>query len=716
MMKLWSEYKPHKLDKYNFKKFDIKQQCMVEQTYIKAVMSFDTETTTFFKYENKWVSQNDYDPEKLSECEKYSLVYIWQFAIGDDVYYGRNIGEFVSFLEQLKKCNANDIAIIYVHNLGYDFSFIFELFKDNEIDVFARAKYKPIYIRIVDLGIEFRCSYFLTNMSLEDCAKQFKLSVQKCAGFLDYSKARTPNTKLNETELTYCEYDVRVINALIREVFLMRYKCVADIPLTQTGEVRRAFRRLCYKEKNYMSSVEKMKYNLAMYDKLTRVLQGGYTHLNAYYNGMKLVNVASYDISSSYPAEICTRKFPMSKFQITEKYRKSDMYCYLMYVEFRNIESKGIWSYIARHKADLVKSKIDPKTKKIIPSCDNGKIICAEVVKMWVTDVDYEIIIENYDFDDVIFHKIYFAFKDYLPEFMIRFTLERYVGKTTLKGISEFYGKYMRDKQQLNSIFGMTITNSINPEIVLDNENLEWVQKELTRSDIAKKIEDERPFLNFAWGIWITAYARADLWTVIPQIGTAEFRGMDCIYCDTDSVKIINSEKYTKVFKNYNSEVDKRVQAVCARYSGLNPELFRPKNKDGIEYPLGYFCYEQTYDEFVSLGSKKYANRTNGEFDCTVAGLRKKYYDENGVEQQTINSFDMFNIGCKILNGRTVHWHDPTGEIPNILYDLNGVPFKPHTKSGICMLNTYYTFSITEDYRGAILDARNQYRDYFRLV
>ena len=55
---------------------------------------------------------------------------------------------------------------MYVHNLAYEFQFLRDICTFKE--VFARTPRKPIKCYADNLGIEFRCSYLLTNQSLKD--------------------------------------------------------------------------------------------------------------------------------------------------------------------------------------------------------------------------------------------------------------------------------------------------------------------------------------------------------------------------------------------------------------------------------------------------------------------------------------------------------------------------------------------------------------------
>ena len=664
-------------------------------------MAFDTETTTFFEVGGEWVTQ-DYsaDPDIYSTANKTALVYIWQLAINDDVIYGREISDFVVFWERF--CCINPYtSIVYVHNLGYDFEFLTE-YLPSDIEVFAKAAYKPMYVRIKSLSLELRCSYMLTNMSLDKCSKQFGLSVKKAAGTMAYNVARTPITPLTTTELNYCEQDVRTITALIQEVFLKRYKNVADIPLTQTGEVRRYVKDRLKRVKYHLKDMDKIKPDLEMYKILTRVIQGGYTHLNFLYHGVKLDNVKSFDKSSSYPDVMCTRKYPSTKFRECSDYVRGDNnYSYLLYIRAEKIRANGYFAYIARHK---VSKCLDGKT-------DNGKLHYATSFEMWVTDIDYDIICDTYRIEDggkIEIIKCYKAFKKYLPRELILTILEQYNAKTTLKDVPEKADLYMREKQKLNSNFGMMCTSSIRDDVIYNGFSHAWENPEPMGDDeISAQLAADRPFLNYAWGVWVTAYARDDIIRVLNEIGA------DAVYSDTDSAKILNADNYRHIFDNFNAQCDKRIERVCNALD-LDIDMFYPRDIYGKIHPMGHFECDGQYDVFLSLGSKKYCYIKGGKFSAVVAGLKKSYIDDSG-EHSTLNDINQFFIGSKIPNARTVYWRlDNLQSV--IIYDYLGNAYQTNNKQGLALINTNYTFSISNDYRDFVLDVRNKYTNYFRFT
>ncbi|MEM1506600.1 hypothetical protein RG959_25010, partial [Domibacillus sp. 8LH] len=67
----------------------------------------------------------------------------------------------------------------------------------------------------------------------------------------------------------------------------------------------------------------------------------------------------------------------------------------------------------------------------------------------------------------------------------------------------------------------------------------EWgFEKVDVNEEIEKYNSSRKRFLYYAWGIWVTAYARRNLWTGILAVGN------DYIYSDTDSLKVLNYEKH----------------------------------------------------------------------------------------------------------------------------------------------------------------------------
>ena len=98
------------------------------------------------------------------DCLKQSCMYIWMFSINDIVYYGRTWEEFREFLKMLDNY-CSYIKIVFVHNLSFEFQFLWSNFKME--NVFARKSRKVMKCEFMDYNIELRCSLFMSNCSLD---------------------------------------------------------------------------------------------------------------------------------------------------------------------------------------------------------------------------------------------------------------------------------------------------------------------------------------------------------------------------------------------------------------------------------------------------------------------------------------------------------------------------------------------------------------------
>ena len=64
--------------------------------------------------------------------------------------------------------------------------------------------------------------------------------------------------------------------------------------------------------------------------------------------------------------------------------------------------------------------------------------------------------------------------------------------------------------------------------------------KKFSKKVINNYIKNKKQVLVYQWGVWITAWARHELFKGILEIDE------DVIYCDTDSIKFLNYENYKK--------------------------------------------------------------------------------------------------------------------------------------------------------------------------
>ena len=322
------------------------------------IYTFDIETTSFLTYKGKIHQSLFYD--ELSEkeqdlCNCYATMYIWQFSINEEVYYGRTWEDFKEFLNMLENY-IPEKKIVFIHNLAFEFQFLKGVFEFE--NVFARKSRKPIKAELKDYNIEFRCSLTMSNLSLENLAKEFNLDYQKQVGLLDYNKLRHSNTILTEDELLYAEFDCKVVYDYIKSE-LVTYEHVFNIPITSTGHVRREFHKLVDNDNKYKYLTRRsINTNPYVYNRLIEAYSGGYTHASRLWSGEILKNVDSFDFSSSYPYVMITRQYPITEFMRSKVKRIEDMdyrNAYLLVVKFKNVTSKYHNTFISLSKCRNIK-------------------------------------------------------------------------------------------------------------------------------------------------------------------------------------------------------------------------------------------------------------------------------------------------------------------------------------------------------------------------
>lgn len=548
---------------------------------------------------------------------------------------------------------------------------------------------KPVYAR-TKTGIEFKCSYKLSNKSLENVGKDLqKYIVRKMVDDLDYEIMRTPLTPLTPEELKYCENDIRVLLSYIQEK-IEQDGDITKIPLTNTGYVRNFCRKRCYARwKRYRQIMNNLIIDPAEYSQLKRAFQGGFTHANAHYVKQVLENVGSHDLTSSYPAVMVLEKFPMSQsrlidYPITSEDELVELlsrYCCIFDITIHGLVPKLHQDHpISRHKCWRFENGI----------VDNGRVVIAELLSTTITEQDFFVYKEFYDWEYIEVANIRAYEKQYLPKALVKSILELYMQKTTLKDVEGEEVNYMIYKAMLNACFGMTVTDPLREENTYVNDTYFTVPVNLN-DGINKYNSNIRRFLYYPWGVWVTAYARANLFSAIIAMGD------DYVYADTDSVKVLNPEKHTEYFERYNQQIERKIKK-SSEYFRIEEEYYVPENKKHDKKIIGVWDDEGVYSQFKTLGAKRYMYRKGEHHTITLAGANKKRTME--WLQSTGKPFELFDDELTIskdASGRLILTYIDD-ETEGDVTDVNGVPYHYHELSSIHMEASEYNLSMSEEY------------------
>lgn len=636
--------------------------------------AFDIETSTVWLNDDK------------SQYDVHSFMYSWAFQIEDYTVHGRYWEDFFSFLSELfsasvkvkhdKNLDIEPKLIIWVHNLAYEFSFLSGLYSFNNDECFFRDVRKPIYVKMKGI-FEFRCSYIQTNLSLEMLCKEMgvpdKLSGQK----FNYDKVRFPWTKLSKFEMEYIIRDVESLVMAMKKRVSMNGDNLITVPLTSTGYVRRECKESL---KGHYFDITEMKPDERQYRLLRKAFRGGNTHANKKYSGKIIKDVYSYDIVSCYPTQQLTQKFPMKPFKWLDMRLTLDRvfkfiglgYAVVGLYQFSGLRLKNkncAIPYISLGRCDALNWKLD-----------NGRILECEYCEIALTEIDLEIVLKQYDFDEIAIVECMVAQKDYLPEEYRKVIQEYYNSKTRLKGDSSDNGMYLytKSKNMLNSVYGMSATDPIHQEILYNGGDYSRSSySTMTEEEIVKALKNA-PF-PYQWGVYTTALSRKLLQDAIDLCGNDKV-----LYCDTDSVKCIGQAPILSL----NERQKKKAVTVGAFADDMH----------GNRHYIGLFEQDAHYDRFITQGAKRYAYENNGHLNVTVSGVTKKRNEKTGeyFAVEELGSLERFKVGMTwVKAGGTMAVYNDEDDF---YYMDSKSRKKVHVTKNVAIIPTTYKMTYAKDY------------------
>ena len=648
-------------------------------SYMQDFFTMDIESST--------IGKNSDNPVAFA----YSIaVYIDNTAIMFRRW--REYLDFISrLIDQLELCKHKKL-VCYIHNLPYEFQFMRSFMHLTE--VFATQKRKVVKARCD--GIEYRCSYKLTNMSLERFTQSIpNIKHPKLDGEdFDYSQLRTPNTPIKPHEGDYIFNDVAGLYEALDYLIHHDGHTIGNVPLTSTGFVRNELRKAMKENPQNRKDMLDNRLDQYTYGLLREARRGGNTHCSPIWSNQELEDLTSMDMSSAYPAVMIQCKFPSSKFipiKHPEEFEKFvDKYACIIDISFNNImvDTMATVPYIPKAKCTQLRDIVG----------DNGRVLSAERLSMVITDIDYKIIRETYTWRDMECRACLCADYDYLPNELRKLLLKQYYDKTTLKDKDEYL--YNKQKNKFNANFGCMLTDICQDSVVYDEESEEEPFKLTKDKNYQERLDEyyrnQSSFLQYQHGVWVTAHCRRRLQKAISGLG----RSM--VYCDTDSAKFFKSPVNRLLFDKLNQEIMQEIKD-C----GLNCTVTY-KDKD---YTLGIWEEDGDYKVFKSMGAKKYAyinniDVINGKnvkvdydvFHITVAGLSKSKARDWLVSKGGMKAFKVGTIVPPQHSGRSIAKYNDWTDVR--LLKINGEVIE--VGANLAIVDTTYEFGLSEDYENLL--------------
>ena len=558
------------------------------------------------------------DTETSSDGEAYGWIYQWAFKLGATYIYGRKPSELIELLSRLAEryeLTENKRIIIYIHNASYDLQYLKHYLKryDPTVNFFAVDSHTILICDI--LGFRILCSYKLTNLSLDALSKNYARKYIKASGAIDYSVRRYQDTELTPVDWYYMFSDVASQYDGVREYLRSNgYTFAANAPVTSTGFVRNDCRKAARKTETWREEFLKMALSPEQYNLCRQAFMGGLTIASYQYTGRTVRgdNIGHVDFTSSYPARQCLDYFPMGT---PEEYGDLDDLD-----EFEDLINTRCCVFLLRLERVQIRTGVTAPYipySKCITSAGvikvNGKVVYADALEMAVTEIDYKIIRRQYSADGIRVAGLITFDRGKLPRWLTDKVMEYFNDKCTLKGIDDLL--YMKQKNRLNGIYGMTATAVVRDLYEMDDALILTRSEKMkdtaanTEEQIRKFYNNYNSFLPYQWALYTTAHARAALIELIEIVGYENF-----LYCDTDSEFFLITDENRERLEEYKRKLIERAKYACA-YVG---------NKF-----LGAVEDEAPVRAFRPLHAKCYAmeeQNKNGEFELSVviAGVPKR--------------------------------------------------------------------------------------------
>lgn len=475
--------------------------------------SFDIETTTYR------AGQMGYDHP---EGRPAALPYLFQFNIYGYVIMCRYIEEACSIFNMLGASFIGDRPrklCCFIHNLSYEYGFFKDYWPLDHKNCFAIDIHHPVTLPLTT-GLVLRDSYKMTNMSLETLTKDWSIKYFKNKEIMDYSRQRAPWDSVDDQTLEYSALDVLSLSDAMQHFLSAHDTGVWTNSPTSTSFIRADFKKVIGlhskkrtpEQRRYFRTLRKCRLDTDMYNMLIRQARGGNTHANRAITGQLIgtpegSGVVHFDITSSYPAQmVCYPEYPITAWRPLDTDAAIDDimlleghgFCTLFDIVLINPRIKeGVTvPYLAVSKCRTLKGATRYS--------DNGRYMeGAEMLETTIYGIEWRIIASQYDYDDTVVLRGYYAHKGYLPDILRRFVLDLYAKKTQLKGVAGKEIEYSLSKTYVNGVYGMSFTRPIREKCAFDEKGIFLKEPE----DIGKELERYQNssgyFLCYAWGAMV---------------------------------------------------------------------------------------------------------------------------------------------------------------------------------------------------------------------
>lgn len=491
--------------------------------------------------------------------------------------WGKSIEEFLHFLE-----NKSENGKIWMHNLKFDAQFIIsKLLTDGwewTKETVPRAR---TFTTLITPGGDFYCikivfnnnsghhkksveifdSLKLVNFSVSKISKAFKLNIPKMD--MDYDLFRPVGYDPTPVELGYLHADCIIVASALKKMF---DRGVSGITIGQAA--MNDFRK---RRKNFGYYFPEL--NREVENDIRQAYKGGFTYLNPLYREIQIGNGFFLDKNSMYPEMIYKRELPIGAPILFEgKIETNEVYKLF-------VQKVSVVARLKNGKIPFLRSRTHPDFHPLDYICDTK----GEFLSVTLTNLELDLLFENYDVDDIVYHKgwKFRASEHIFDEYVEHWTNE----KERAKDEDDAAG-YVTSKMYLNSLVGKFGGRNYGWQCMpqLDDNGVVNYTKKIGRN--------ERKSVYSPIALFTTAYARVELIRTIQRIreyGFAKYGRDVYVYSDTDSIATtLNIEDLPELEKFMELDDKKmgawKLEKVFCKAKFLHSKCYMIIDYDGIPH------------------------------------------------------------------------------------------------------------------------------------
>lgn len=620
-----------------------------------------------------------------------------------DVY--RHAKEAYAILDYLIELGSRNgiVPVVMVHNLGFDMHGLAPWLIAHGCDVLARSTSKPITFTARDdqgepcLVIWDTLEFFAKSLESmgEECG------MPKLMGSWDYDKTRTPETPLTESEIAYAERDITTLFAYTG-FWMRRHPLIDETELSQrvctkTSVVRLERERLfgdmfsaeAKRSAGRMWAIHTQRQKPKSNDELWTMqacTRGGLVFCAEKWASVPLdlsngYHVIGYDATSMHPSQMTAHEYPLN-FEVAskevlqmdmgivtsvtvekmlDKFNKPFPVAFCAAIDFENLRPKKGTPFVCEGIFTLANSrrgwpeekrrrKADYKDSWSASDEAFGKVKSAEHARLYLTELEFWLINQIYDYDSAQAIHGYETGRFCKPTDLAVLGVGHYYdqkrqAKQALQSREIEKAEYDMVKSKLNSLYGIEITNEVHGDQHL-------IERAGIVQETAFGIEDLPNFCK----TWYQFGQRIVGWSRIAQALIIMLIYADCagIVCgDTDSIKAIVHDDSIDTIKSkmelYARAVDTARERTCARASRNYGNAL--KDMEG----MGHYVEDLRTDRFFSAWNKAYMHGTSNDVSIVVAGLPtdKGEHSYNDLAKELMEVCT-WNETCETLLGYNV--------------------------------------------------------------